>query len=75
MTTVRNATVDDNFVTGSTVANPTVRNPDNATVFDNTARESILKELSSASHPDSTATMEDDMEVLRSVVMLQKVAS
>lgn len=74
MTTVRDATVDDNTMTDISSARHTVPNLENATVFDNTVQENILKDLSTTSHPKPTETMKNNIEVLCSLMMHQKMA-
>lgn len=73
--TLSDATVGEYTVTSTTVAESTVLDPNNATVFENIVPENIVDDSSTASQPNTTETMENDMEVLQSVVLQQKRAS
>lgn len=55
------AAVDDNTVTGRTVAESTVHNPNDATIFDNAVPKIILEIFSAASQPESTKMTRIDM--------------
>lgn len=67
--TVRDATVDGNTVTKSTV-----RGVNAGTVFDSTVPENTVNKLSSASHQKSSELTKNDMKILCSILIQQKIA-
>lgn len=75
MIAVREDTVEDYTVTESTVAKPTVHSLNDDIVFDEPLHERFFKDSLTASQPEFIEIMENEMEVMCSVLMLQKVAS
>lgn len=71
--TASDAAVCNNTVTGNTVTKSTVRGPNDATVFDSTVPKNILNELTTASQPERTELMENDMKVQCSVMTQQNM--
>lgn len=57
-TTICDDTVDHNTVTDNTVDKSTIYGSNEVAVFDNTGKENILKDLSTASDGESTEIME-----------------
>lgn len=75
MPAVEDAAVNSNTAFSSTAAKRLALGSSNLTVSDNTKPESTLQDISAAPHPKTTVNLENDMKVLCSVTMQQKVAS